>query len=426
MNRTACIYFCIPLIMTIGCRSARVKEVATEPNGPQEQEGISIDSRVSDTEPNASCEPATFTLSGSLGTGDVTLKGLPGDPNSVANGTYNVTIDAGWSGTVTPEKAGFLFMPPSRSYEPFTRDIHHEIYIPQAVPADNVSAESEAADSERQALSGILKLGEAPIQGITLRTIATSTIAVTDANGFFSMNVPADWAGTLRLEAPARVSNEIYKEEPALVCRLEAIVVDSAPATKTAANTPQMEKIPIQDEPLITLGTPCLSDEATHELEQDLRIMCQLLSEAAFGISLVKPDPNSQPRPIYLAGEGVLFNICLDWPLADQLPEPNAPEQSAIWKTAREYIQRQVASIGAQEELHQMKTHAFIQKMTHSLIHAANIRHLDEDNHITLHIWGPPPSGNLVIRARLKDIKDYAEAALTEETFEEQVVLKLH
>lgn len=426
MNRTAWIYFCIPLAMMLGCRSAGVKEVATEPNGPQEQEGISIDSRVSDTEPNGSSEPATFTLSGSLGTGDVALKGLPGDPNSADDGTYSVTINTGWSGTVRPEKAGFLFSPPARSYEPFTRDIHHEIYIPQAVPADNGPIEAEASDSQLPALTGILKLGEVPIPGITLRTLATSATTVTDANGFFSLNVPEDWAGPLRLEAPIPARHAISKEEPVLVCKLEAIMVDSLPATQTPTEAPQRDKMPLPDEPLITLGTPRLSDEATNELEQDLKIMCQLLSEEAFGISLVRRDPNSQPRPIYLAGEGVLFNICLDWPLADQLPEPNAPDQPAIWKTAREYIRRQVASIGAQEELHQMKTQAFIQKMTHSLIHAAHIRHLDKDNHITLHIWGPPPSGNLVIRAKLKDIEDFAEAVLTKEAFEERVVLKLH
>ena len=426
MNRTAWIFFCVPLVVTLGCHSARVKEMATEPNTPQEQECISIDSQVSHTEPNTSSEPNTFTLSGSLGLGDVTLRGLPGDPNSLANGTYNVAIDAGWSGTVTPEKEGFGFLPASRSYEPFTQDLHHEIYIPKATSADNGPVVPEVSHLESKALTGILKLDGVPIQGITLRTLATCMTAVTDANGFFSLEVPADWTGTLRLQAPTPAENPAYTEKPVLVCDLEVQMADIAPVTETVSASPQTNNMPLSDQPLITLGTPSLSVEAMNELALDLKIMCQLLSEEAFGISLVKRDPNSEPRPIYLAGEGALFDIYIDWPLAGPLPEPNLPAQPAKWKTAREYLERKAASDGPQEELHQMKTQAFIRKMTHCLIHAANIRHLEDDNHITLHIWGPAPSENLVIRAALKDINGYAEAASTEEAFEEQVVLKMH
>jgi hypothetical protein len=197
------------------------------------------------------------------------------------------------------------------------------------------------------------------------------------------------------------------------------------PAEKTSVTVPP-KRNPLPDESLITLGTSSLSKEATTELSQDLKVMCQLLSEAAFGISLVKRDPNSEPRAIHLAGDGVLFNICIDWPLAGHLPEPNAPEQSATWKTASEYILQKNAPVGPEDALHHMKTHMFIQKMTHCLIHAAHIRSLTEDNHVTLHVWGPPPSKNLVVRAALKDINDYAEAVLTGDTFEERVVIKLH
>ncbi len=499
MNRTAWIFVFIPLVMTLGCHSARVKEIATEPNMPLEEVCISIDSPVSNTEPNTLFEPDRFVLSGSLGIDDVTLMGLPGDPNSLTNGTYSVTVDAGWSGTVTPEKEGYVFSPASRSYEPFTQDIRHEIYVAQATVTDYGPTGPENAGLEPQPLTGILKLGGVPIQGITLRTLATSMTAVTDVNGFFMLSVPADWTGTLKLESPRSVSenpvvgprasgfgtgkdgensgsgatrtakrceltqeagdigvyrrysrtqssckisrskpdrilrqaprtakNDVCTKEAILECELEIGMDDIESAAETAPETLRTSKVPPQEEPLITLGTPSLSREATIELEHDLRIMCQLLSEEAFGISLVKGDPNSEPRPIYLPGEGALFNICLDWPLADQLPEPNAPEASVRWKTARESTRRQAASHGALEKLHQMKTQAFIERMTHCLVHAAHIRHLSDDDYITIHVWGPAPSGSLVIRARLKDINDYAEAVLTDETFEELVVLRLH
>ncbi|MCP4450573.1 MAG: hypothetical protein GY809_03870 [Planctomycetes bacterium] len=426
MKRTARITLCLPLVLMLGCHSTRTRKMAAEPNAVQAQAGISIDNRVSPEEPNTLSEPEPFTLSGSLGTDHVTLRGLPGDPNTLANGTYSVTVNAGWSGTVTPEKEGFLFSPPSRTYDPFTRDIHHEIYLPRVEPAIPCPNEPNAVDSNSQSLTGVLKLDGVPIQGIILRTLATSMAAATDANGFFSLAVPREWQGTLRLQAPEPALDTPDAEAVPCECDSGGTLADATQAADGASVAAMVKKEACAEAPLITLGTPCLPDEGTGELAQDLHVMCQLLSETAFGISLVKRDPNSEPRAIYLPGDGVLFNICIGWPLAGPLPEPKGPEKSSRWRTAREYIQQRSATLGPLETLHDMKTQAFIQKMTHCLIHGANIRRLEEDSHITLHVSGPPPSEDLVIRAPLKAIKDYAEAVLTGEAFEQQVMLKLH
>lgn len=425
MNRPARILICIPLVMALGCHSNRIKETAPEPNIPQESGCISTESNVCDTDTNAPADPNHFTLSGSLGIGHATLRGLPGDPNSLANGTYSVTVEPGWSGTVTPEKKGFSFSPPSRHYEPFVRNVRHEIYIPRAV-STKCPNEPEPPRSRSKALTGTLKLDGVPIQGITLRTLASAATARTDPNGFFSMEVPADWTGTLRLQAPDPAEDAASEEKPVLVCRLEVVTTDTPQAAKAVSTTPEAKGTAVKHEPLTIVGTSCLPVEAVDELDHDLQVMCRLLSEEAFGLSLVRRDPNSEPKAVYLAEDGALFDVCIDWPLAGQLPEPNVPERSAGWKTAREWVERQSQCHGALEALHHMKTQAFIHKMTRCLVHAANIRHLPDDQHITLHIWGPPPSKNLVIRARLKHINDYAEAILAEEAFEAQVELKLH
>jgi len=57
-----------------------------------------------------------FTISGSVATEGVIMKGLPGLPIANKDGKYRATVDYGWSGTVTPTKAGYVFEPPSRTY----------------------------------------------------------------------------------------------------------------------------------------------------------------------------------------------------------------------------------------------------------------------------------------------------------------------
>jgi outer membrane protein assembly factor BamB len=70
----------------------------------------------------------TYTISGTVedasGTPipDVTMQGLPRDPQTDALGRYSITLDYGWSGTVTPKKDGYNFQPASRSYATLKSD----------------------------------------------------------------------------------------------------------------------------------------------------------------------------------------------------------------------------------------------------------------------------------------------------------------
>jgi len=53
---------------------------------------------------------------GSTGLSGVTLRGLPGDPETDESGRFKSAVLAGWSGTVTPEKRGYTFVPVQRHY----------------------------------------------------------------------------------------------------------------------------------------------------------------------------------------------------------------------------------------------------------------------------------------------------------------------
>jgi M6 family metalloprotease-like protein/uncharacterized repeat protein (TIGR02543 family) len=71
----------------------------------------------------------TYTISGNVGAvgiaaglNGVVMDGLPGDPTTDASGNYTATVDYGFSGTVTPTKAGYSFSPSDRVYANVTSD----------------------------------------------------------------------------------------------------------------------------------------------------------------------------------------------------------------------------------------------------------------------------------------------------------------
>ncbi|MEJ2703060.1 MAG: hypothetical protein P8Z79_11525 [Sedimentisphaerales bacterium] len=74
-----------------------------------------------------------YQICGSTGLPGVTMKGLPGPPVTDKEGKYRATVDYGWSGTVTPTKAGCVFEPPSLSYSRVIGDQRNQDYIPHAV-----------------------------------------------------------------------------------------------------------------------------------------------------------------------------------------------------------------------------------------------------------------------------------------------------
>ena len=79
-----------------------------------------------------------YTISGKIttggsGLGDVNLIGL--SVATDANGFYTASVDYGFSGVVTPAKAGYTFDPNSRSYTNVTADIADQNY--SAFPSDN-------------------------------------------------------------------------------------------------------------------------------------------------------------------------------------------------------------------------------------------------------------------------------------------------
>ena len=97
-----------------------------------------------------------------------------------------MTVNCGWSGTVTPVKAGWNFIPPSRTYVYLLQvPPPHDDYIGYAI---GYSISGYVRTSTRQGIAGV------KLQG--LYPTSLDEYNVTDANGHYFVRVSYGWSGT--------------------------------------------------------------------------------------------------------------------------------------------------------------------------------------------------------------------------------------
>ena len=75
----------------------------------------------------------------------VIMNGLPGNPTTDANGFYTADVGAGWSGTVSPIKAGYAFNLAERTYNNVRTNQSSQDYtaytaVPQTIEFDTASS----------------------------------------------------------------------------------------------------------------------------------------------------------------------------------------------------------------------------------------------------------------------------------------------
>ncbi len=117
----------------------------------------------------------TYTISGNVGVGGVTLSGLPGPPVSDASGNYTATVSCGWSATVTPTKSCYTFNPTAITYYPVTGD-----------RLNNYTATFNSLYT----ISGSVGLS-----GVVLSGLPGSPVS--DTSGNYLAIVPCGWSGTV-------------------------------------------------------------------------------------------------------------------------------------------------------------------------------------------------------------------------------------
>ena len=125
--------------------------------------------------------PITYTITGSTGTGGVTLSytdGIAKMVNSNTSGNYTLTVSYNWSGTITPSKTGYTFSPANRVYTNVLA---------------NQTAQNYVATQIAFTISGSAGVAFA----ILSYTDGTPKTITADVNGNYTLLVSYDWSGTV-------------------------------------------------------------------------------------------------------------------------------------------------------------------------------------------------------------------------------------
>jgi len=176
------------------------------------------------TSENYSATMVKLTISGTTRMEGVEMNGLPGNPITAKDGSYSVTVDYGWSGSVTPTKEGYTFKPDSKSYPQVTRDMTNELYLAERI---------------KFTISG-----SAGVPGVVMKGFPGSAVT-TGPDGTYSATLDYSWSGTV---APMKQG---YDFSPA------SLPYDNLMGPQTNQNfTPTLQKMAISGRVTSTKGEP--------------------------------------------------------------------------------------------------------------------------------------------------------------------------
>ena len=103
-----------------------------------------------------------------------------GSDTTTANGEYELLVDYGWRGTVTPAKEGYTFKP--------TKKTHSAVTIDQL-------RQGFSAILKTFTISNVVMVGTTPIEGVLVSANNGGGSDTTDAQGRFTVEVPYAWSG---------------------------------------------------------------------------------------------------------------------------------------------------------------------------------------------------------------------------------------
>ena len=129
----------------------------------------------------------TFEISGSAGMAGVVMQGLLGEPITDADGRYTATVHYGWSGKITPTKAGW-------SFKPAVLDV--------AKVTENKAGQDFSASIMKFKVGGTTGVGGVKLTGLPVELTS-------GPSGTYTTTVDFGWIGTITPE------KEGYIFEPA-------------------------------------------------------------------------------------------------------------------------------------------------------------------------------------------------------------------
>lgn len=341
----------------------------------------------------------TFTISGNVGVPGVVMQGLPDNPTSAADGSYKATVPYGWAGKVIPSKKGYEFEPPSREYTQVTEDQKNQDYVTRVVTC---------TISDRIAVDG------EPIPGVRVEAKAGgfSTVAVTDAQGRYSLQVPYGSSGKLTIAKegfefdPPSVSyksvmSDIIDGKPVPAGTAAALRRPSARASWPRATGAE------SGGSVLIVPTKEVTPERFAQTAEDMRVMLNILREKLSEPRTIRgvlydygdffPDAGRTVEALYLQGYAAMFMLKVDFPLsppAAQSPAepPKTEPADPVWQRARDRLyspqNTNPYAPGVSREADQKSLDQLKDDLVQTLKHAANIRNIDPNEWIILTVTG--------------------------------------
>ncbi|MGD8786088.1 MAG: hypothetical protein PVJ60_01585, partial [Phycisphaerales bacterium] len=205
-----------------------------------------------------------------------------GSTETDADGRYELTVDHGWRGTITPTKTGHNFTPPAkRQMSPVTRDLANQNFN---------------AIVQMFTITDVVRVGGTGIQGVKVRANNGGTETVTNAQGRFTVQVPYDWTGEIELEMEgfqfpnkpyANITQNMVEDMTQAEYESTRIRGRSAPPITAGSDTTlgtdtQTPTIPADDTSVFAPGPgtatrgPSVQDVPEEELTETEKILGQL------------------------------------------------------------------------------------------------------------------------------------------------------
>jgi len=159
-----------------------------------------------------------------------------------ANGEFQLAVDYGWRGRITPTKEGYNFTPPNKALEAVMQ---------------NVAGAGFVAKVKMLTITDSIVFGTEPIQGVIVTAQPGGTTAVTDPKGKYTIQVPYGWTGDLVFEKEGfefdpptkpytNVTDNIDMTAPA---RVAPPVTPPAVTTPPVTTTPPITTTPTEQPP---------------------------------------------------------------------------------------------------------------------------------------------------------------------------------
>jgi hypothetical protein len=124
-------------------------------------------------------------------------------------GSYNLPVESGWTGTLKPSKDGYQFNPLSIDYDNISTDLPDQDYTASPVP---LVISGQVAAEDGTGISGVI---------LNFSDGAAALTTTTDFNGNYQQGVPHGWTGTItpaksgyEFEPPVRTFENVNSHRP--------------------------------------------------------------------------------------------------------------------------------------------------------------------------------------------------------------------